>query len=369
MDKSRGAWNPIREHLLTACRWSTEGTGRVAEISVAALGMAVPLVIAFLSGNPAAGFAAALGSLAVSDIEMTSDLRMHLRREAAATLAIVLAALLALFLAGYGGWGRVVLILLTSIVATGGSFSRTAAATATRFILFLTIAAAVATPPAGLGPRELAGFVACVSAGALWTAALSLALSALWKRAPVSACETRAKPAPTWGQKYAHWRRSLAHLVGWSYPLRLVPCLAIAEAIAAVWPDHHLRWIALTVALLMPWRISELVSVKTTQRAIGTALGVVLAALTLRAGLPAWALVAAVGLLAGARPLLRSRNYLAYSIVLTPLAFLIIDMGRVPDNTLLLDRLAATLAGAALVIAANWALASAHRAAPRPVIK
>jgi uncharacterized membrane protein YccC len=93
--------------------------------------------------------------------------------------------------------------------------------------------------------------------------------------------------------------------------------------------------------------------VKTTQRAIGTALGVVVAGLFLRLELPLGALILLIGLLAGLRPLLRNRNYLAYSAVTTPLVILIIDAGRAPENGILVDRLAATLIGALLVVAAT----------------
>jgi hypothetical protein len=78
-----------------------------------------------------------------------------------------------------------------------------------------------------------------------------------------------------------------------------------------------------------------------------------MAAFTLRSGLPSWALAGVIGILAGARPLLRVRNYLAYSAVMTPLIILIIDAGRAPDNGLLLDRLVATLIGAALAVGSN----------------
>ena len=54
--------------------------------------------------------------------------------------------------------------------------------------------------------------------------------------------------------------------------------------------------------------------------------------------------------------MLRVRNYLAYSAVMTPLIILIIDAGRAPDIGLLLDRLVATLIGAALVVGANLLL-------------
>jgi hypothetical protein len=215
------------------------------------------------------------------------------------------------------------------------------------------IVSAVATPMAALGTKEAVGFLVLVAVGALWTSALSLLLGAVvrWRRR-ADVPRSPPQPIPTIRQKYARWRRSLTSFAGWSYPIRIVLCIAAAAAIDVGWPSHHLHWIGLTVAILTQRQV-EFVPVKTTQRALGTAIGVGLAAITLRAGLPSWAFVGGVGLLAGARPLLQVRSYLAYSAVMTPLIILIIDAGRAPDNGLLRDRLVATLIGAALVVGSN----------------
>jgi uncharacterized membrane protein YccC len=182
---------------------------------------------------------------------------------------------------------------------------------------------------------------------------ISLALGAVvrWHR-HMDVSASQSQPIPTMRQKYVRWRRSLTGSAGWSYPIRLVPCIAIAAAIDVGWPSHHLHWIGLTVAILTQRQVEHM-PVKTTQRALGTAIGVVMAAFTLRSELPSWALAGVVGILAGARPLLRVRSYLAYSAVMTPLIILVIDAGRAPDSGLLLDRLVATLIGAALVIGTN----------------
>jgi uncharacterized membrane protein YccC len=115
---------------------------------------------------------------------------------------------------------------------------------------------------------------------------------------------------------------------------------------------HHLHWIALTVALLAEWRIDAF-PVRTTQRALGAAIGVLATGLLLIYTPPAWGMVAGIGLLAGLRPLLRARNYLAYTAAMTPLIILLLDAGRPPETGVLIDRLIATLIGAGLVIATN----------------
>jgi hypothetical protein len=129
-------------------------------------------------------------------------------------------------------------------------------------------------------------------------------------------------------------------------------CLTIAGLLRWLWPDHHLHWIALTVALLAEWQI-EAFPVRTTQRTLGAAAGVLATGLLLVYAPPASALVAVMGVLAGLRPLLRARNYLAYTAAMTPLIILLLDSGRPPGVGVLIDRLVATLIGAALVIATN----------------
>ncbi|WP_220335226.1 FUSC family protein [Rhizobium mesosinicum] len=61
---------------------------------------------------------------------------------------------------------------------------------------------------------------------------------------------------------------------------------------------------------------------KTTQRVIGVLFGVCCARLLSFVALPSWADVLVIGMLGGARPFLRARNYLTYSIVMTPLSMM-----------------------------------------------
>src|SRR5262249_21177753 len=153
-------------------------------------------------------------------------------------------------------------------------------------------------------------------------------------------------------QKLARWRRSLRRLSGWQYALRLALCLAVASALRWLWPDHHLHWIALTVALLIERQIDAF-PVRTTQRALGTIVGVLASGLLLSVKPPVWALVSGIAVLASMRPFLRVRNYLAYSAVMTPLIITILDAGKPLDAGVLIDRLIATLIGGSLVIGAN----------------
>jgi uncharacterized membrane protein YccC len=137
--------------------------------------------------------------------------------------------------------------------------------------------------------------------------------------------------------------------------LRLILGLAAAAILKALWPDHHLHWIALTVALLTE-RTIDAFPVKTTQRALGTALGVGIAALLFGGPWPVALTLVAIIALAALRPLLRTANYLAYAVVMTPLLVAVMDAGTAVPPALLIDRLVATLIGAGLVICGNFAV-------------
>jgi uncharacterized membrane protein YccC len=168
------------------------------------------------------------------------------------------------------------------------------------------------------------------------------------------------RSAATHAQRRAHFRRNLRTLAGWQYTIRLTLCLAAATVLAHAWPGRHMYWVALTVALLTE-RAVEALPVKVTQRALGTLVGVVLAHFVFAWTLSAWWLGTVVGVLAGGRAVLRTRNYLAYTVVMTPLVIALLDAGKPPDWRVLGDRALATLIGALLVLAANAAFRPAAK--------
>jgi hypothetical protein len=117
--------------------------------------------------------------------------------------------------------------------------------------------------------------------------------------------------------------------------------------------------------VLLTERALEALPVKITQRALGTLIGVVVAEILEASGLAAAVPGLVIAVLATGRPLLRANNYLAYTAVTTPLILVILETGKNPEVSLLVDRLAATLAGAALVLGANAAMRFATRASSR----
>ena len=103
---------------------------------------------------------------------------------------------------------------------------------------------------------------------------------------------------------------------------------------------------------------------KTAQRLIGTVGGVGAAGIILVGLSSTIALAVTACLLAILVPVARARSYLLYAIVVTPLILLVLDLGRPVALGLLADRLVATLAGGAIVVAGNILfdrLLTAHR--------
>ena len=255
--------------------------------------------------------------------------------------------MLATAIAGHGWVSDGIVVVLAGAAGAIAAMGRPVTPMAIRFILLLIITVAVAE-----NMPDRAGLLLLIAVGALWTSLLSLALGALARAGGFATAPAESAPAMPLRQRLTRWRRALTRLAGWQYALRLMICLSIAGLMRWLWPGHHMHWVALTVALLAEWQIDAF-PVRTTQRALGAAFGVLASGVLLIATPADWMLVAAMGVLAGLRPLLRARNYLAYSAVMTPLIILLLDAGQRPEAGVLIDRLVATLIGAGLVIAVN----------------
>jgi Fusaric acid resistance protein-like len=348
--KAAGAMQTSDEkpHLVKAFDWSRETPVDWTAILGSAFGMAVPILIGVAAGNLPAGLAASVGGLLVGGVGANRGWTSQLEDLVGALIPAATASIVAALIGGHGWLTDALVTVLAGAAATLVGFGRPVAAIAVRFILLLVIAVSVMenTPDRG-------GLLVLMAAGALWTSVVNLLLGALM-RARLTAQPPAETAAPEFSvkQRFTRWRRSLTRFAGWQYSLRLMLCLAIAGALRALWPEHHLHWITLTVALLAERQIDAF-PVRTTQRALGAALGVLATGLLILYPPPAWAVVIGIGILAGLRPLLRARNYLAYTAAMTPLIILILDAGEPPEAGVLIDRLVATLIAAGLVIATN----------------
>ena len=340
-----------------ALHWSSAERIGWRTVAVAALGMTVPVLVGLAFGQPQIGFTIGLGAMLLADAtsassSTTTDARPH---PAAALFPALLAVSVATVIAGFP-WTDAAMIALAGIAAAISGYSRPVGAAAIRFIVYFVLSITV-VQSAG---EHRAAAALIFGLGALWNMAVRLMLY----RRPEKTLEAPAAqpPAktPTPAQRRTYWRRTMTTLTGWQYPIRLAVGLAVATGLRHLWPTHHYGWIVLTTALLTQRPIEHL-PVKTLQRAIGTALGVsltwaILTGIALSGKPPLIMLGALICLLATAAAIARARNYMAYSVLSTPVILLVLDLGRPVQMSLLTDRLAATAMGAAIVIALNIAL-------------
>ncbi|MBE9607423.1 FUSC family protein [Acetobacteraceae bacterium H6797] len=321
----------------------------VPAVLAAACGMGLAVLAGVALGHPAWGLAAAIGGMLASHAGTGGSLGAHLRLLAPLLAASGLAALVAGLAAGHGVWTELAVVAAGGLAALAGGYSRPLGLGAGRFIIFLPILLGAAeSHPAVLDTLLLALGGAVLTMGlALLFGALARALG--WHPPP--------PPEPgrlaTRAQLFRRWRQTLGTWAGWQYPLRLMACLAAAGALHLAWPEHHLRWVTLTVAILAQ-RTIEMPPLKTLQRALGAMLGVAAAGLLVfHPAPPGWDIAALIALFGGLAPWLRGRNYLAFTACTTPLIMVMFSAGGPIEPGLLADRLVATLMGAGLVLAAD----------------
>lgn len=345
-------------HILEALRWERDGEPLDARtFAIAALGMAVPALVGLALGKAEMGFTIGLGAMLLAGGPAPAGAAPTPTSPLTAILPATLAVVTATVIAG-APWTDAVMIALAGGAAAVSGYGRPLAVAAIRFIIYLVLS--VSLIDAATSHRGAAALI--FGTGALWNVAIRLLLARRKPAAPP------AEPARvvTSAQRRAYWKRTMRTLAGWQFPIRLVLGLCIAAVIRHAWPAHHYGWIILTVALLTQ-RLLEPVSVKTLQRALGTALGVALTWAILTSLAAPGAL--AICVLATGASLTRSRNYLAYAVLATPVILLVLDIGKPIEPALLVDRLVATLVAAGIVIGANLLLGQWIAPEPAPPTK
>jgi hypothetical protein len=336
-------------HVAAAFRWSTEKEVTAIEIAVSALAMAVPALLAAGGHHTGLGL---VGGMAMSGTVAHGRLRTQAGSAGAALLTLMLAAGLACVIGRMNGAGQVALLLFAGVAGIAGGFDRAMVAASMRFVFYLVMVSGIV----GTATADPLLIFAVITGGALFAVVLHMAMAAAVRRIRGGvAKEPTRERGPTAKQKLDRLKRSLKEPAGWQYPARLLSCLGAVLLLHAAFPAHDVHWAALTLVLLIERR-PERMPVKTTQRVIGVLFGVSCAGLLSFLALPAWADVLSVAALGGARPFLRARNYLAYSIVMTPL--MMMAMGTADHAmpvSMLRDRLVATLIAAGLVLVVNQA--------------
>ncbi|MBI5594432.1 MAG: FUSC family protein [Deltaproteobacteria bacterium] len=325
---------------------------RAHQVVAAMLGLAGPIAVGAMTGHPRIGMAVSLGGLALSGEGKGETFREQMPGLIHATVAGSVAMFTGPAMTGHGDMLAAVGIPAVAAAAgLLGGISRPLARAATQFILYTLIAA-------NLGMREAhpLGLMLLFFLGAAWTAGLSLVLRPLFRTmcsAPPIPANTDQPPHHSAGQLLRRWRNSLTHLSGWQYAIRITLCLAAAEVYEWIWPHHHGYWVSVTVVIVVQRNLQAALK-RTLQRAAGTAFGVLLTGLFLLGLPPMWAMIVMIAALSAARPILMEANYAAYAAVMTPLVILLLDFGQEPSWTVMVDRLAATLAGCTLALTLGY---------------
>ncbi|ACL17742.1 FUSC family protein [Methanosphaerula palustris] len=345
----------VRSILVDAVRWSREIPVPVSQSVAVALGMAVPIAVGVAIDQIGLGMLASLGGLAASGAAGT--LREQGILLCSALVTGCAAVLVGSTIAGHGWMTGAAIVLITTIAALVGSLGRTFARSTTVFTIFMIIGTSLGISGA-LPPIDV---TLVFAAGAAWTVIVSLLASSLFRalgREGLTAGTTviDQQPAPiTLRRRFRRWFRSLQHLAGWQYTLRISLCILVSEIIAVLWDQPWSYWIPLVVVIILQRNI-ETTLARASQRALGTCAGVIIGSVLLSKFTPIWFLILMVGILAAVRPILRVRNYTLYTVVMTPLIIILLEFGSTLSSGVLAYRLVDTAIGFIIVVVFGYLL-------------
>jgi uncharacterized membrane protein YccC len=159
-----------------------------------------------------------------------------------------------------------------------------------------------------------------------------------------------------WREHLSDWLdTTFGSTVAWSHALRLMICMALAEALGRLLPLQNPYWVALTVAIVLKPDFGSVFG-RAVLRGVGTLAGVVLGAAVLAFDPRGWVLVLLIVLIAGALPIGKDRNYGMFSTFVTPLVIVQIDLAHANDWDVVGARLLDTALGCAIVLVCGYLL-------------
>ncbi len=316
----------------------------------AIFGLAGPIALGVATGHIGTGMITSLGGLALSGGVKGNTFREQVRDLLYSVTAGGVAMFAGSILTGHGAKTVFVVLAVAAAAALLGSISRPFAVAATRFIMFFVIAANLDIY--GVHPT---GLTCLFLIGALWTAGLSLLLKRLFRLLKLYKNPHDCVQSPRYPAKLLvrRWTKSLTHVSGWQYTLRITACILAGQGFELVWPHHHGYWAIITIIIVVQRDLQRALK-RAWERTTGTILGVLLVSLLVLASSSMWSTVTAIVVLAAARTILMQRNYIAYATVQTPLILLLLDFSRAPSWTIVADRLIATLAGCAIAMTIGY---------------
>jgi hypothetical protein len=338
-----------RSHISETLRWIQDEPTDWGLVAAGGLGIAVPLWIANAYGHLPLGLAGAVGSLLMGNSSNGRTILELARNEVQVVATLAVAVLAVFLLEGHGVWTDLGVVLFVALAAVVGGYSNKASMTTSRFIIYLCIMMSAAS-----GHDEgIAVFILMVTTAA-WTSLLIVIFGGISRiirpPAPLRTATGMTPSSPK--ERRDRFLAALKTLRGWQFPIRITAALLIAVLIAFIWPTHRYFWVAITVALICQ-RPLETWPIRTTQRAIGTIIGVAFAYVLLASPPSTDDMILTLGIICALRLYVRNHNYLIFSALITPVIMMILDAGRPVEINLLVDRVAATLMAAVLVILIN----------------
>ncbi|WEO96340.1 FUSC family protein [Streptomyces sp. FXJ1.172] len=141
----------------------------------------------------------------------------------------------------------------------------------------------------------------------------------------------------------------------WRYGLRLAVCIGMAQALVSLIPVPRSYWVALTITFVLKPDFGSVFS-RALLRALGTVVGLVIAAVVLAEVPLGWWDVPAMLVLAPLIPALTPRGYGYQTAAITPVILLLSDILNHQGTALLLPRLTDSLLGCAIALTAGYLL-------------
>lgn len=171
--------------------------------------------------------------------------------------------------------------------------------------------------------------------------------------------DTRPRPSPgrpgRTERLRSAWDRAVSGPETLQWVVRFALCMAIAEAVPLVVAIDRSYWVAVTVAVVLKPDFGS-VFARALQRAVGTVIGVGLGAVVV-ATVPLDPLrIVAVAAFAALLPIAIRRSFALFSAFVTPVIVLLIGLVSGGDWQIVVERLADTLIGCAIVLIAGYLL-------------
>ncbi|WP_371598727.1 FUSC family protein [Streptomyces sp. NBC_00564] len=141
----------------------------------------------------------------------------------------------------------------------------------------------------------------------------------------------------------------------WRYGLRLALCIGLAQALVSIVPVPRSYWVALTITFVMKPDFGSVFS-RALLRALGTVVGLVVAAGVLAVVPLGWWDVPVMLVLAPLIPAFTPRGYGYQTAAVTPVILLLSDILNHQGTALLVPRLVDSLMGCAIAIVAGYLL-------------